>query len=445
MAELTDKAPARSSEAPVLRVLGLTKSYGETRVVDDVSFDLDAGEVLTLLGPSGCGKSTTLRLIAGLEQPDAGEIWIRGRLVASPDRNIMVPPEGRGIGLVFQSYAIWPHMTVAENIGYPLKIRRVDHATIEAKVADLILLVKLDGLGARMPTELSGGQQQRVALARALIYQPDLLLLDEPLSNLDAILRREMRSQISSLQSRLSTTVLYVTHDQEEAMAFSTRIVVMNLGRIEQIGRPRDVYEQPATRFAQSFVGETIRLRGRVKAGGTPLRVESGVSIIEVPAAGVGRMNAGDAVEITMRPEDLQLHATAPAEVNCLAGCVADVTYYGGRIECLVRLNGADEQTITINVEKYRKLTPGDQVFLAVDPTRINPGARYRVSSLRSASQSLRSSRWSQPRRCSWSCSAPSLRTSGTRPSSRMPPIAAPSATAFCLRCGRLLRPSSAS
>ncbi len=386
MAELTDKASSRPPETPVLRVRGLTKSYGATRVVDNVSFDLDAGEVLTLLGPSGCGKSTTLRLIAGLEQADAGEIWVRDRLVACPDRNLMVPPEGRGIGLVFQSYAIWPHMTVAENIGYPLKIRRVARATIEARVAELIHLVKLDGLGVRMPTALSGGQQQRVALARALVYQPDLLLLDEPLSNLDAILRREMRSQIKSLQSRLATTVLYVTHDQEEAMAFSTRIAVMNLGRIEQIDRPRNVYEQPATRFAQGFVGETIRLRGRVKSTGAMLGLEIGASLIEVPSGEVpsgevtsgevtsgdaGMIRAGDAVEITIRPEDLQLHSTAPSGLNHLAGCVADVTYYGGRLECLVRLNGADEQTIAMNVEKHRKLAAGDKVFVGIDPMRI--------------------------------------------------------------------------
>src|SRR5687767_8520857 len=225
MAALTDRG---AKDGPVLRVCGLTKSYGATRVVDDVSFDLDTGEVLTLLGPSGCGKSTTLRMIAGLDHPDAGEVWVRGRLVASPARNIMVPPEGRKVGLVFQSYAIWPHMTVAENIGYPLKVRRVDRATITGKVAELIGLVKLDGLAERMPTELSGGQQQRVALARALVYEPDLLLLDEPLSNLDSVLRKEMRSQIKALQSRLATTVLYVTHDQEEAMALSNRVAVMN-------------------------------------------------------------------------------------------------------------------------------------------------------------------------------------------------------------------------
>src|SRR5262245_44776294 len=196
--DLTDPNAARQPDEPVLRVRGLTKSFGATRVVNDVSFDLRAGEVLTLLGPSGCGKSTTLRLIAGLEQPDAGEVWVRSRLVAS-DR-VMVPPEGRRVGLVVQSYALWPHMTVAENIGYPLKARRVDRDTIAAKVAEMIRVVRLDGLGGRMPTELSGGQQQRVALARALVYQPDLLLLDEPLSNLDSALRKEMRVQLRALQ-----------------------------------------------------------------------------------------------------------------------------------------------------------------------------------------------------------------------------------------------------
>ena len=194
----------------------------------------------------------------------------------------MVPPEQRRIGLVFQSYAIWPHMTVAENIGYPLKVRRIERGTIADKVADMIRLVKLDGLGSRMPTELSGGQQQRVALARALVYEPDLLLLDEPLSNLDSVLRKEMRAQLKALQSRLATTVLYVTHDQEEAMSLSSRVAVMNRGVIEQIGSPETVYEQPATRFVQDFVGQTIRLRGVVEGDAGRPRVRIGSRAIEV-------------------------------------------------------------------------------------------------------------------------------------------------------------------
>jgi ABC-type Fe3+/spermidine/putrescine transport system ATPase subunit len=366
---LTEPSAARQPDEPVLRVRGLTRSFGTTRVVNDVSFDLRAGEVLTLLGPSGCGKSTTLRLIAGLEQPDAGEVWVRGRLVASGDGRIMVPPEGRKVGLVFQSYAIWPHMTVIENIGYPLKARRVDRDTIAAKVAETIRLVKLDGLGARMPTELSGGQQQRVALARALVYEPDLLLLDEPLSNLDSVLRKEMRTQLKALQSRLATTVLYVTHDQEEAMSLSSRVVVMNHGLIEQIGPPDQVYEQPATRFVQDFVGRTIRLRGAIEGDTERPRVRIGSGVIET--AGDGPLRAGTAVEVSMRPEDVTLQASAKPDGNCLAGHVVEVTYYGDRLEYAIRIDGADEQLVTVNAAKRQRAALGDRIHLAIDGARI--------------------------------------------------------------------------
>src|SRR5262249_48594621 len=197
-----------------------------------------------------------------------GEIWVRGRLVASAAQGIMVAPEGRGIGLVFQSYAVWPHMTVADNIAYPLKVRGLDRGTIAERVSEMIRVVKLDGLGGRSPAELSGGQQQRVALARALIYRPDLLLLDEPLSHLDSVLRKEMRAQLKTLQAQLATTMLYVTHDQEEAMSLSSRVAVMNGGAIEQIGPPAAIYENPQTRFVQDFVGRTIRLPGTAQGGG---------------------------------------------------------------------------------------------------------------------------------------------------------------------------------
>ena len=370
MADLTDIAAAPSSPGPVLRVHGLTKSYGALRVVDDVSFDVNVGEVLTLLGPSGCGKSTTLRMIAGLDQPDAGEVWVRGRLVAAPANNIMVPPEGRKVGLVFQSYAIWPHMTVAQNIGYPLKFRRLDRDTIANKVAEIILLVKLDGLGGRMPTELSGGQQQRVALARALVYEPDLLLLDEPLSNLDSVLRKEMRFQIKLLQSRLATTVLYVTHDQEEAMALSSRIVVMNHGRIEQIGPPAAVYEQPSTRFVQDFVGETIRLRGSIAAEGPPLRIQIGGSTIEASDAGHRTLRSGSAVEVSVRPEDVRLNANSLSSKNELAGHVVDVTYYGDRLECTIRIDGLHEPVV-VNADRRQPVNAKDRAFLAIDGTRV--------------------------------------------------------------------------
>ena len=366
---MTDASAARPSDEPVLRVRGLTKSFGSTRVVNGISFDLRPGEVLTLLGPSGCGKSTTLRLIAGLEQPDGGEVWVGSRLVASGER-IMVPPEGRRIGLVFQSYAIWPHMTVMENIGYPLKARRIDRDIIAAKVAEMIRLVRLDGLGSRMPTELSGGQQQRVALARALVYEPDLLLLDEPLSNLDSALRKEMRVQLRALQSRLATTMLYVTHDQEEAMSLSSRVAVMNHGVIEQVGTPDEVYERPATRFVQGFVGRTIRLRGMMIEGDAArprVRIGRGtiVGAIESP------LGPGAAVEVVMRPEDVRLQSGSEPNANCLAGQIIEVTYYGDRVEYAIRIDGPEEQVVTVVADKRQRAARGDRIHLGVDGAGI--------------------------------------------------------------------------
>jgi len=371
MSALTDKSAARPGSEPVLRVRGLTKIYDATRVVDDVSFDVDAGAVLTLLGPSGCGKSTTLRLIAGLEQPDAGEIWIRGRLVASAGQHVMVPPEQRKVGLVFQSYAVWPHMTVAENIGYPLKMRRIDRSTVAARVAEMTRLMKLEGLGGRMPTQLSGGQQQRVALARALVYRPDLLLLDEPLSNLDSVLRREMRSQLKELQSRLATTVIYVTHDQEEAMSLSSRVAVMNKGVVEQIGSPEAIYELPATPFVQDFVGRTIKLRGLIAGHVGRLRVRIGSRTIEASDGNRDTFQPGTAVEVSMRPEDVLLQTESDAaNRNCLVGKIVEVTYYGDRCECAIRIDGTDEQ-IVVSAKNRLGAAAGDRIFLSIDGARL--------------------------------------------------------------------------
>ncbi len=323
--------------------------------------------MLTLLGPSGCGKSTTLRMIAGLEQPDTGEIWVRGRLVASPAARVMVPPEGRNLGLVFQSYAIWPHMSVADNIAYPLRVRRMPRDAIRAKVGDIIRLVRLEGLGERLSSELSGGQQQRVALARALVYEPDLLLLDEPLSNLDAVLRKEMRAQLKALQRRLATAFLYVTHDQEEAMSLSSRIVVMKDGRVEQIGAPGVVYENPATRFVQDFVGEAITLRGT--RDGRALRVGGGTieifSPVALPSAD------GAEVEVSLRPEDVSLETEGAAGANRIEARIVEVTYYGDRLECALRIAGPGEQIVVVNARKQQRLCEGDRVVLAIDPTRV--------------------------------------------------------------------------
>jgi ABC-type Fe3+/spermidine/putrescine transport system ATPase subunit len=367
MSALTHPSDKQLTPEPVLRVRGLSKIYGTAQAVDNVSFDVHAGTVLTLLGPSGCGKSTTLRLIAGLEQPDAGEVWIRGRLVASATDKIMVPPEQRKVGLVFQSYAVWPHMTVAENIGYPLKLRRVDRDIVTARVAELIRLVRLEGLSTRMPAELSGGQQQRVALARALVYEPELLLLDEPLSNLDSALRREMCGQLKEIQSRLATTVIYVTHDQEEAMSLSTRVAVMNHGVVEQIDSPNRIYEQPETMFVRDFVGRTIKLRGTIENDTDLMRVRIGNRVIELASGDYGAFRPGAAVEVSMRPEDVLLERASTRD-NYLVGHVAKVTYYGDRLECTIHIEGTDDEVV-VSADKRLGASVGDRVFLIVDKT----------------------------------------------------------------------------
>ncbi len=238
-----------------IKLINLTKVFGKVTAVDHINLEVEDGEFVTLLGPSGCGKTTTLRMIAGLEVPTDGEIYIGERLVSSAAKKIFVPPEKRNIGMVFQNYAVWPHMTVFDNVAYPLKIKKMPKDEIRRRVMDMLRLVHLEGMENRYPHQLSGGQQQRVALARALVMEPDILLLDEPLSNLDAKLREEMRFEIRSIQQKLGITVVYVTHDQSEAMAMSDRIAVMNRGRIHQVGSPYEIYKYPADSFVAGFIG----------------------------------------------------------------------------------------------------------------------------------------------------------------------------------------------
>jgi len=250
----------------VLTLDRVSKRFSEAAAVDSVSPSIRRGEVFTLLGPSGCGKTTTLRLVAGLEQPDAGEITLRDRVVASAARRHFVAPNQRNLGMVFQSYAVWPHMTVFENVAYPLQLRGLSKAAVREKVARVLDLVGLAGTESRPGTLLSGGQMQRLALCRALVYEPDLLLLDEPFSNLDAKLREQMRVEVKLLQRRLGITVLFVTHDQVEALSLSDRLAVMHRGRVEQVGSPRALYERPASAFVRDFLGQTVVLGGRVAA-----------------------------------------------------------------------------------------------------------------------------------------------------------------------------------
>jgi putative spermidine/putrescine transport system ATP-binding protein len=315
-----------------LELINLSKRYGEHAAVADVTLDVADGEFLVLLGPSGCGKTTTLRMIAGLVEPSGGAARIGGADVT------YLPPWRRNTGMVFQSYALFPHMTVAENVAFGLEMRKLAKAEIEARAKEALRLVRLEGYAARLPRQLSGGQQQRVALARALAIRPDVLLLDEPLSNLDAKLREEVRIEIRELQRHLNLTTIMVTHDQEEALTVADRLVVMADGEIRQIGSQRDLYERPADRFVAGFVGRSTFLDGRVTApgefetaGGLHLKCRDG-------APGVAAL--------LLRPE--RLHLSANGMDNRLPGRVEFVSYLGAVLELHVRLSPADRVVVQL-------------------------------------------------------------------------------------------------
>ncbi len=335
-------------------LVGVTKRYGDAVAVRGVDLAIADGEFVTLLGPSGCGKTTTLHMVAGLIPPTSGVITIGGRVVADAARGRFVPPNKRNLGMVFQSYALWPHMTLAANVGYPLKLRRVPPRQRAARVRDLLSLVALDGLAERYPHELSGGQQQRGALARALVGEPDILLLDEPLSNLDAKLREELRAEIRRVQQSVGTTVLFVTHDQDEAMALSDRVAVMHAGVIEQIGAPRVIYEQPATRFVASFVG-AVNLLGAVDDGGV-------ARIVGAPDLVVPLAPSAAAFSAVVRPEDLTLSADAGGALGTM-GEVASRTYLGDHASYTVRVGTI---MLHITAPKTVEYEPGTVVRVAV-------------------------------------------------------------------------------
>ena len=291
-----------------LRIERLVKTFGAVRAVDDVTFDVAPGEFVSLLGPSGCGKTTTLRCIAGFERPDGGRILFGDEPLTDTDRGVFVPPNRRGFGMVFQSYAVWPHMTVLENVGYPLQVQGgMSRADVTERVHAKLNMVGLQGLDARYPTQLSGGQQQRVALARALVMEPRVLLFDEPLSNLDAKLRERMRFELIELQTQLGVPAVYVTHDQAEAMVISRRILVMEVGQIAQAGRPNDIYERPATRFVADFIGLTNFVPAVVKQSGGDGRWIVTSDLGEQICTSDRDHAPGDAVLLAIRPERVQL------------------------------------------------------------------------------------------------------------------------------------------
>ncbi|MEO3930013.1 ABC transporter ATP-binding protein [Micromonosporaceae bacterium B7E4] len=329
-----------------LVIEGLVKRFGGMAAVDGIDLRVRPGEFLTLLGPSGCGKTTTLRCVAGLELPTEGEISFRGRVFAAPGRAVFVPPDKRRIGMVFQSYALWPHMTVRANVGYPLKMAKVPRAEIRDRVHEMLGRVGLAERADGMAVSLSGGQQQRVALARAMASSPELLLFDEPLSNLDAKLRYQLRDEIRSLHDQLGTTSVYVTHDQEEAMALSDRIVVMNAGRIEQVGPPRELYSRPRNAFVADFMGYQNILPGvvaEVRDGGHLVRVDGSTLAVAVPGAPPGP--AGTASSVAFRASAVRLDPPTDGPATALAARVLRSTYLGRSLNLLVEVAGVRLRT----------------------------------------------------------------------------------------------------
>jgi iron(III) transport system ATP-binding protein len=328
-----------------LRIEGLSKRFDDHLALDDVSIEARDGELLTLLGPSGCGKSTTLWSIAGLHAPDAGTIAIGDEIVFDGSQRIDVPPERRACGVVFQSYAVWPHMTVADNVGYPLRLRRARRQERDARIAEVLNLVELGDLAERYPHQLSGGQQQRVALARALAHPPRLLLLDEPFSNLDAKLRERARVWLRHLQQEIEVTTIFVTHDQDEALSMSDRVVVMDHGVVHQVGTPEEVYEQPADLFVADFVG-TVNLLEATAVGRTGDELEVKVDGLDAPVRATAVAGATEGpVTLAIRPERVRLHVPedggAPTTSSATLAPVVDRAYLGDHLRYRVQLGDA--------------------------------------------------------------------------------------------------------
>jgi iron(III) transport system ATP-binding protein len=357
-----------SAAAPYLEVQNLVKWFGNDRAVDGVSFSIPRGHFLTLLGPSGCGKTTTLMSIAGLHGIDGGEIHVGGVTYTSKQNGVFLPPEKRDIGMVFQSYAIWPHMTVKQNVAYPLEIRKVETAEIDARVADVLRLVGLSAMADKLATQLSGGQQQRAALARAIVSRPRLLLFDEPLSNLDLKLREQMRVELKRIQNEVGITSVYVTHDQSEALVMSDEIIVMSKGRIQQKGGPHEIYARPVNAYVSNFIGVANLLNARVVAVSEPGRgmveIAEGAARVQVPCRlGEGVAEGADTV-LSVRPENI-----AATRENgggpCLEGEVLQAIFLGNCVDCRV-LWGAFEWKVLAHPRTH--LRKGDKVYLRLDP-----------------------------------------------------------------------------
>jgi len=353
-----------ASRSPVLEVRSVSKWFGDTLAVDDVTFDVHDGEFLFLIGPSGCGKTTTLRMIGGYERATSGEIAIRGRVVND------VPLEKRNIGMVFQSYALFPHMTVTRNVEYGLRMRKVPASERDERVREVLELVELSDLGERYPAQLSGGQRQRVALGRVIAYQPDILLLDEPLANLDKRLRDVMRVELKKLQEKVGITTVYVTHDQEEALTMADRLVVMEGGRMLQIGSPKELYNSPSTTFVATFLGETSSFRGAVESdvdGVAHVVMDDGFRATFRHREDV---SVGDRVMVSIRPEAVTITTEPPdGKENVVTGVVDFASYLGSHVVYMIRIDDASalvraSEPIPSGEARFGQ---GDRVFASWD------------------------------------------------------------------------------
>lgn len=355
------------SSANYLEIENLVKYFGDDRAVDGISIGVPEGKFLTLLGPSGCGKTTTLMCIAGLHKPDAGEIRVGGRTFTSVKKKILLAPEKRDIGMVFQSYAIWPHMTLEQNISYPLEVRKTDPSEIDDRVNEVIRLVGLNDMVGKDATQLSGGQQQRAALARAIVCRPSLLLFDEPLSNLDLKLRQRMRVELKRIQHEVGITSVYVTHDQAEALVMSDEIIVMSKGRIEQTGGPHDIYAHPVSRYVSNFIGVANLIEGRIVR-------EAGAGRGEIEVAGEGErillpcllgegLSEGDEAVLSVRPENVHAFREKP-EGPSMEGEVIQTVFLGNYLDCRVRWG---EFEWKVQAHPRERLREGERVHIRLD------------------------------------------------------------------------------
>jgi len=352
----------------------VTKVLGQVRAINNLTLEIQPRELFFLLGPSGCGKTTALRLVAGFYTPDAGRILFNGE-----DKS-RVPPHKRNTGMVFQSYALWPHMDVQKNVAYGLKVRKVSDSEKQRRVRRALEIVRMEHYANRLPNQLSGGEQQRVALARALVVEPDVVLLDEPLSNLDAHLRTEMRAEIKQIHAQIQRTMIYVTHDQTEALSMADRVAVMRSGQVVQVGPPRMLYARPESSFVAKFIGGTNLLKGRLEEAGEPLVVKTPAGILRATSS-PARLSRGDAVYCSVRPESLHLVSTGPPakttqasaerQLNQLVGEVQSITYLGSNEQYTLRLaDGSLVQAVEYNPHT-KKAEVGNQVILQFQPQDV--------------------------------------------------------------------------